>query len=280
MNHATSGKHELLKAMILTVFIGASVCLVLPVLGIGYFTLQPRIRNYFHRLPFKSTGWRDEKLVYSDDPIRKYMLPSLLRTHTLVGRSTDEILALLGPSMERAEYLYYAERLERLPADSLVYWIAPQEGFMAFDSNWLVVSRDSHGQINNYRIMHAGVPQVRNPDCERFEAFRIDESSRRLFTSEVLLDAAALVTAAPRIHEIRAFVAKCRAAWGQDWHASFFSDSKFAGYKDEPGLAESVRDGSWARAYVAEYDNSTAQLILYPALPGQKQVFSVNRGRQ
>jgi hypothetical protein len=108
MNHATSGKHELLKATILTVFIGASVWLVLPVLGIGYLTFQPRIRNYFHRLPFNSVSWRDEKLVYSDDPIRKRMLPSLLHTHTLVGRSTDEILALLGPSMERAEYLYYA----------------------------------------------------------------------------------------------------------------------------------------------------------------------------
>ena len=274
MNHARSGKHGLLKATILTVFIGASVWLVLPVLGIGYFTFQPRIRNYFHRLPFNSTGWRDEKLVYSDDPIRKRMLPSLLRTHILVGRSTDEILVLLGPPMERAEYLYYAERLEHLPVDSLVYWIAPQEGFMAFDSNWLVLSRDSQGKINNYWITHSGIPQVRNPDCRRFEVFRIDESSRRLFAIGLLQDAAVPLTAAPRLHEIRAFVAKCRAAWGQDWRASFFSDSKFAGYKDEPGLAESVRDGSWARAYLAEYDNSTAQLILYPALPAQKQVLS------
>lgn len=274
---AKLSKYVTLTEIMLAVVL-ASLCF--PLIGfmqIGYVIFKPVVRNYFRRIPFDSAGWRDEKRVYSDDPIRKRMLPSLVRKHALVGKSVPEVQALLGPPMDRAEYTYYAERLERsVPPQALVYWIAPQEGFMAFDSIWLILTPNSTGRINNYWITHAGIQKVRNPDCERFEVFRVDEQNRRVFVPGASNDFASQPGAAAPLREIRAYATKCHPAWGENWNASFFTDRKLVGYEDDRELAPFLRDGSWAEGYVAEYDNGRAQLTVHPALLKSKQVFSIN----
>jgi hypothetical protein len=46
---------------------------------------------------------------------------------------------------------------------------------------------------------------------------------------------------------------------------SFFSDTKYAGYKSDEKIAALVANGSWAKAYLGEYERQTQRLILNPA---------------
>ena len=58
---------------------------------------------------------------------------------------------------------------------------------------------------------------------------------------------------------------QCRAKWGRTWSVSFFSDRKYAGYKHDDNMQRFVRDGSWARAYLGEYERVEGKLTLHPA---------------
>src|SRR2546425_9165268 len=70
-------------------------------------------------------------------------------------------------------------------------------------------------------------------------------------------------------------VEKCRSSWGKDWSVSIFSEAIYAGYKDEPQLEESVKDGRWSRAYVGEYDRTSQKLTLSPQDPKKMKSFQV-----
>lgn len=137
-----------------------------PFLHFGFEVIKPGVTEYFNRIPFDPVAWRDQKRVYSDEAVRKRMLPSLLRTRALVGDTPEQVRALLGPPMQRREYTCYAERLESLAPDEIVYWIGPEEGFMAFDSLWFVLTPGKFGTIDHYRVTHAGIKEVRrNGPC-------------------------------------------------------------------------------------------------------------------
>jgi hypothetical protein len=141
---------------------------------------------------------------------------------------------------------------------------------------WLVLTPGKDGAIEQYRVAQAGNKEVRNPPCGtgevfRDQLFRIDPTNRRLFvagSSDDLKNQAAGL--APRLNSIRAYVAKCHPDWGRHWNASFFADRKFAGYKDEQP-ARFMKDGTWAKAYLAEYENETGRLTLHPALPNAQR---------
>jgi len=274
------GKQRMVQTIIVTVVVCVCTWIALSVLPLGYYSFLPRIRNYFRRLPFDSASWRDEQRVYSDDPIRKRMLPSLLRTHNLVGRSTDEIRTLLGPPMDRLEYLYYAPALEKhLPSNAMVYWIGDEEGFMAFDSIWFILTPDATGVISNYWETRAGLQHVRNPRCDdTLGIARIDPAAHHIsVVTGGEFDPSIPAAWVGPVHWARAYATKCLPSWAQDWSASFFDDASFAGYKNQLQLPESAGEGAAASAHLAEYDNSRAQLTLHPALPSRK-VFSLQLG--
>ena len=46
---------------------------------------------------------------------------------------------------------------------------------------------------------------------------------------------------------------------------SFFSEAKYAGYKSDENVAALVANGSWAKAYLGEYERQTQRLVLNPA---------------
>lgn len=60
---------------------------------------------------------------------------------------------------------------------------------------------------------------------------------------------------------------QCRPQWGRSWSVSFFSDSKYAGYSHDDNLQTYVRDGTWARAYLGEFERVEGKLTLHPAEP-------------
>jgi hypothetical protein len=242
----------------------------------GFMLIKPALREYFRRIPFDAATWQDEKRVYSDDAVRKRMLPSLLRAHSLIGSNPEQVKALLGPPMERKEYTYYGITLDYLAPDDMVYWIGPQEGFMTFDSIWLVLFSGKSGAIEQYRVTYAGYKEVRNPPCEQpglfmNEVVRVDENNKRLFVTAYGLGSRS--KASPVLRLMRAYVAKCHPGWGRRWSASFFTNRELAGYKDEQS-PKVLQDGSWAKAYLAEYENETDRLTLHPALPKERKVLS------
>ena len=64
---------------------------------------------------------------------------------------------------------------------------------------------------------------------------------------------------------LQASLKQCRPGWGRSWAVSFFSDAKYSGYKSDENMAAFVANGSWSKAYLAEYERQTHRLILYPA---------------
>jgi len=81
------------------------------------------------------------------------------------------------------------------------------------------------------------------------------------------------------IKGLREWVRRCRPQWNNRWHASLFSDAKYAGFKDEEALEPHVRDGSWQKNYLAEYEEQACKLTLYPLLPKRVKVIRVNCNR-
>lgn len=142
------GKTRLIMVAVILILGGLSY----PCLRFGFEVIKPEVAGYFRRIPFDPSTWQDEKRVYSDEAVRKRMLRALLRTHALVGDTREQVRALLGPPMERSEYTCYAERLASLGPNEMVYWIGPQEGFMAFDSLWLILTPGKLETIDHYRV--------------------------------------------------------------------------------------------------------------------------------
>jgi len=94
---------------------------------------------------------------------------------------------------------------------------------------------------------------------------RLDDSGKRVFVISNLREVQTRTSAKAEVVAVAAGVHRCRPDWGTAWSASFFTNAKYAGYKTEASLRKYVEDGTWGRAYVAEYDASSAKMTLLPA---------------
>ena len=94
---------------------------------------------------------------------------------------------------------------------------------------------------------------------------RIDDRNERIFVT-VHVDQINTSAKARRVLlALEASLKQCRTGWGNTWSVSFFSDAKYAGYKHEDSVAALVANGSWAKAYLGEYERQTGKLIMNPA---------------
>src|SRR5690348_6036707 len=94
---------------------------------------------------------------------------------------------------------------------------------------------------------------------------RIDDRNERIF---VVAQEGQINTSAKArkiLLPVQASLKQCRPNWGRTWAVSFFSDAKYAGNKSDDNMAALVANGSWAKAYLAEYERQTQRLILNPA---------------
>jgi hypothetical protein len=102
---------------------------------------------------------------------------------------------------------------------------------------------------------------------------RVDEKStgvRRIFVQEAPEFGQKLKSrsrALEYVRRVQRWVRVCKHQWGDDWQASLFSDARYAGYKDEKRVEPFLINGTWARNYLAEYDNRSGVFTLYPLLP-------------
>ena len=94
---------------------------------------------------------------------------------------------------------------------------------------------------------------------------RIDDRNERVFVVVKIDQINTTAKARKLLFPLQASLKQCRSNWGRTWAVSFFSDAKYAGYKSDDNLAALVANGSWARAYLGEYERQTQRLILNPA---------------
>jgi hypothetical protein len=94
---------------------------------------------------------------------------------------------------------------------------------------------------------------------------RIDDRNERIFVIARVDQINTSAKARKLLLPLQAYLKQCRPNWGRMWAVSFFSDPKYAGYKSDENIATLVANGSWAKAYLAEYERLTQRLILNPA---------------
>jgi hypothetical protein len=108
-------------------------------------------------------------------------------------------------------------------------------------------------------------PQEACKSDDSAKIVRIDDRNERVFVIVKTDQINTTAKARKLLFPLQASLKQCRPNWGRTWAVSFFSDAKYAGYKSDENLAALVANGSWAKAYLGEYERQTQRLILNPA---------------
>lgn len=96
-------------------------------------------------LPLVSSWWSADSYEWNDPLQKRHRIADwLLMTKTLEGLSRTEIERLLGPANETS---YFREW-------TMVYQLGRERGFIAIDSEWLVIDLDHSGVATEYQIVH------------------------------------------------------------------------------------------------------------------------------
>ncbi|MFL6300656.1 MAG: hypothetical protein ACJ71N_08635 [Terriglobales bacterium] len=101
----------------------------------SFYTIKERIQ----RIPFDSVTWKANPDCGSDAK-RIRMIDDLLAKRDLKGMSRVEVEGLLGESNTEGYFKDY----------DMVYCLGPERGFVAIDSEWLVIRLD-HDKVVYYR---------------------------------------------------------------------------------------------------------------------------------
>ena len=115
------------------------------------------------------------------------------------------------------------------------------------------------------RVVAQNAPEPGCKSDDSAKIVRIDDRNERIF---VVVQEGQINTSAKArklLLTLQVSLKQCRPDWGRAWAVSFFSDPKYAGYKSDENMAALVANGSWAKAFLAEYERQTQRLILNPA---------------
>jgi hypothetical protein len=115
------------------------------------------------------------------------------------------------------------------------------------------------------RVVGQTPPEQSCKSAGAAQIVRIDDRNERLFVIAQVNQINTAAKARRLLLSLQASVKQCRPDWGKTWSVSFFSDLKYAGYKHDDNMAPFVRDGSWSKAYLGEYERQTGKLIMNPA---------------
>src|SRR5262249_798023 len=146
----------------------------------------------------------------------------------------------------------------------------------SWESLALALNRELTGKIHDLNrpilLSHLQASRSKGPEasCRESDSARIirfDDRSNRVFAIAQAQEIDNVRGARAVLKPIQEAITKCRTSWDEKWSVSFFTDRKYAVYKDEPQVREYLADGTWNRAYVAEYDHTSQRLTLYPLDP-------------
>jgi hypothetical protein len=100
-----------------------------------------------------------------------------------------------------------------------------------------------------------------------YQIVKIDERNERLFVITDIETIENIGSVKEIIRQASIFIYKGRKGWSCKWSISFFSNKKFAAYKDDESVLQYVVDGSWSKNYLAEYYNENQILTRFPLQP-------------
>lgn len=90
---------------------------------------------------FESLAWKEAGERSAEPYIRLEMADDLIASQSLLNKTKDEVIVLLG----KPENGYFK-------AYDLVYWLGPERSWLSIDSEWLVIKLDEKGQVKNYLL--------------------------------------------------------------------------------------------------------------------------------
>jgi hypothetical protein len=90
---------------------------------------------------------------------------------------------------------------------------------------------------------------------------KVDNKNQRLFVATQNLTPEMLRA---KLNDIRLCLKNSH--WSRDWAISVFTESKYAGYKDDKNIIPLHKNNEWAKAYKIEYLNSSGSIMVDPAL--------------
>jgi hypothetical protein len=117
-------------------------------------------------------------------------------------------------------------------------------------------------------LLACSFAQEQSEHCSGVGSFRVarfDDGERRIFVLGTSQEISTPGKARRVMRNLSKLVHECRPNWNATWAVSVFTDAKFVRYKDDPSLSTFVADGSWSRAYIAEYDRHSKTMTLMPA---------------
>jgi hypothetical protein len=122
---------------------------------------------------------------------------------------------------------------------------------------------------------HAFSDELSNSTSE-IVVYKVDESNSRLFVHADEDTFSALDSTCEVINKVKSYITANKQSWGNDWSVSFFSDAKYAYYKDDAAVMPYHHSGLWQENYIAEYNNTDKLLITFPAISekGKRMIIS------
>jgi hypothetical protein len=110
-----------------------AVCLPLAgALSLAVWRYRPR--------SFDRVAWRNDAEIGAG--VRQSMADGLVANHSLIGRTREEVVEMLGEPPNTP----YLKRYD------LVYWLGDERGFISIDSEWLVI-RIVDGRVIEAKIV-------------------------------------------------------------------------------------------------------------------------------
>jgi hypothetical protein len=123
-------------------FLGTAVPMVVL---IGWMLFGDSIGNIIHSQKFNAELWRNHKTVEHNYkwPLRLTMVDNLIASGKLKSLSKKQVRDMLGSPKDHGYFKEY----------DLVYWLGPERGFLRIDSEWLAISFDKDGKVNEYLLV-------------------------------------------------------------------------------------------------------------------------------
>ena len=141
-------KEQLTKSIVAGVSVSLSLLVLSPFSLAIYRSLPRPLPAGSDLLTFNSQTWKKESSTEWNNgvSVREQMLNDVI-TKILPAKSKEEIVELLGPSLETN----YFKSIEK----DFIYYLGPQrDGLINIDSEWLLLWLDENGMYKKYQIVN------------------------------------------------------------------------------------------------------------------------------
>ena len=116
------------------------------------------------------------------------------------------------------------------------------------------------------------------PIPDDLEVVRVDDRNRRLFVIATAREVETRRLVERTLARSAGYIGSCHPDWADRWSVTLMAERRFAGYKTEPEILPYVKDGSWSKGYLAEYDRRRSILVRFPLIPARRVELEIRLG--